>query len=129
MSSKLFITLIFLVSAIVFLILNAFVSTSYEVGIIAAACALAVGHVMAGFFMSRWALHRPNKQFMTIIMGGIGVRLLGVAVILVLLVPVIRESLQLFIITFAVYYIFFQIIEIFFIHRGLQARRMNPSGM
>ncbi len=129
MSTKLFLTVILLITLIVLLILNAFVATAYEMTIVSAACALAWIHVLVGFFMSRWAIDRPAKQFMTIIMGGIGLRLLLVAVVLVIVVPWIRDALQLFILTFAVYYVLFQIVEIFFIHRGLQAKRLTPGGI
>jgi len=124
MSPRLFTALICLISVIVLLILNAFVTGGTEMGVIASAWGLALIHVLSGFFMSRWAMEKSSRQFMTIVLGGIGLRLMLVAAALFALMPWIRVSLELFIITFVVFYILFQIVEVYFIHRGLQQRRL-----
>ncbi len=128
MSSRLFTAFICLISLVVLLIVNAFVTTRAELGAVAGAWGMAMVHVLAGFFMSRWALGKSVRQFMTIVMGGIGVRLLMVGVAMLILMPVIRGSLEVFVGTFAVFYVLFQIVEIFFLHRGLQRRKMIRTG-
>lgn len=125
MSPKLFLLNVSIITVVVFLILNAFLEKATDLAVVSGAYALALLHVLSGFYMTRWALEKPMKLFMTIVMGGMGLRLLLVGIVLIVLIRLIRIDMTLFIITFGIYYILFQIVELFFINRGLHKKKLS----
>lgn len=127
MSQKLFLINVAIITIVVFLILNAFLATATDLMVVTGAYALALLHVLSGFYMTRWAFSKPTKIFMTVVMGGMGIRLLLVGMILVILIKLIRIDIQLFIVTFGIYYILFQIVELYFINRGLHGKKLAKS--
>jgi len=124
---KYFLFTIFVTTLFVFLIVNSFLTTANEVWIVLAAWALALVHVISGFYMSRWAIAKPAKTFLTIVMGGMGLRMLMVAIAIVVLIKLLNVDVELFVITFGIYYFLFQIVEIHFINRGLQLKKVMKS--
>ena len=80
-------------------------------------------HAGAGFSLNSWALTKSNTMFMRIVLGGIGIRMLAVAIAVVLLFPVVRGEQTLFILTFGFFYFFFHGLEIAFLLRRLKERK------
>lgn len=116
-----------IITIVVFLILNAFLATATDLMVVTGAYTLALLHVVSGFYMTRWAFSKSTKLFMTVVMGGMGIRLLLVGLVLVILIKLIRIDIQLFIVTFGIYYILFQIVELYFINRGLHGKKPAKS--
>lgn len=127
MNQKYFLFTIFVIAVVVLLILNSFLTTSGEMTIVLSGLGLALVHVLSGFYMSRWALAKPVKLFMSIVMGGMGIRLMLVAIVLVLMAKLVNIDLKLFVVAFGIYYLLFQIVEIYFINRGLQLKKVMKN--
>lgn len=60
-------------------------------------------------------------------MGGMGIRLMIVAIVLVLMAKLVNMDLKLFVVAFGIYYLLFQIVEIYFINRGLQLKKVMKN--
>ncbi len=84
---------------------------------------LALVHAGAGFSLNSRALSMSNKMFMRMVLGGIGIRMLAVAIAVVLLFPMIRGELTLFILSFGFYYFLFHGLEIAYLLRSLKERK------
>lgn len=115
------------ITAVVLLILNAFMETAGERYAVLGACGLAVVHAASGFYMARWAMDKPMKLFLSVVMGGMGLRLMIVGIAVVLMIQVLSLDVKLFIITFGICYLFFQIVEVYFVNRGMQLKKINPT--
>ncbi|MCB0833620.1 MAG: hypothetical protein KDC45_09175, partial [Bacteroidetes bacterium] len=122
-----FLMTVSIITLVVFLILSAFLVDVHEMLIAIGACFLALIHVLTGFYMTRWAINKSARLFMSVVMGGMGVRLLLIAVILVVLIRFLDIDIKLFILTFGIYYLLFQMVEIYFINRGLQLKKVSQS--
>ncbi|HMV27059.1 hypothetical protein L6Q79_12065 [bacterium] len=127
MSQKLFLMVVSLITVIVLLILNAFIETAQEFRVVLCASVVALAHVLCGFYMTRWAFTKSNKLFMSVVMGGMGIRMMLVGIILVIVYKLVAIDIKLFIVTFGVYYLLFQIVEIYFVNRGLQMKKLNNN--
>ncbi len=115
------------ISIVVLLILNAFLESAGEMAAVLSGLGLALAHVLVGFYMIRWAIARPLKVFMTVVMGGIGIRLAVVGMAVVLWVRLVQSEVTLFLTAFGIYYLLFQIVELFFVHRGLQTKKLAKA--
>lgn len=78
---------------------------------------LAVSNAILGFIITRWAFGKPMKVFLTALFGSIGFRMLLVGVIVVLVIVLLQLDLKVFLVSFGVLYVIFQVIELFFIGR------------
>ncbi len=123
MNQKLFLGIIFGIALGVLLIINAFLDTAEDLIIVLSACGIALFHVLTGFYMSRWAFSKSSKLFISIVMGGMGIRMTLIAIVLVLLIQLVQIDVKLFMFTFGVYYVLFQMVEIYFINRGFQLKK------
>lgn len=127
MSQKYFLLTVLTITCVVFFIINAFLTENSEISVVAGACGLALVHVLSGFYMTRWAFKKSMKLFLGIIMGGMGIRMLLIGILIVILAKVVRIDIQLFIVTFGIYYLLFQMVELYFINRGLQLKKVMKS--
>ncbi len=127
MSQKYFLLTVGLITCVVFFIINAFLTENSEVTIVLSACGLAVVHVLAGFYMTLWAFKKSMKLFLGIVMGGMGLRMLLIGILIVILVKLVDIDIKLFIVTFGIYYLLFQMVELYFINRGLQLKKVIKS--
>ncbi len=123
MNQRLFLAIIIGISVSVFLIFNAFLSSIDEITMVATACGISLFHVLSGFYMSRWAFTKSSKLFVSIVMGGMGIRMTMMAILLVLLIQWVHFDVKLFMFTFGIYYVLFQIVEVYFINRGFQLKK------
>ena len=69
-----------------------------------------------GFISICWSLKRSLKTFMTVVLGGMFVRFLLLAAVIFLIMKYSNLNILYFIITFVVFYIFYQFSEIRFIN-------------
>lgn len=127
MSQKYFLLTVSTITCVVFFIMNAFLTENSEVLIVASACGLALVHVLSGFYMTRWAFRKSMKFFLGIVMGGMGIRMLLIGILIVILAKVVNIDIKLFIVTFGIYYLLFQMVELYFINRGLQLKKVMKS--
>ena len=127
MNTKLFLSLIAGITLVVVLILNSFLDHTSQLPTVLSAALLAMVYVISGFFMTNWAFGRPMKMFLTVVMGGIGIRLLITAVVLVVVIKVLQMDAAVFLVTFGILYILFQVVEVYFINKGIQQRKLVKS--
>ena len=127
MSQKYFLMTIFTITCVVFFIINAFLTDNGEITIVLSACGLALAHVVSGFYMTLWAFKKSMKLFMGIVMGGMGIRMLLIGILIVILAKVVNIDIKLFIVTFGIYYLLFQMVELYFINRGLQLKKVTKN--
>ncbi|KAB2881079.1 hypothetical protein F9K33_02430 [bacterium] len=127
MSQKYFLLTVMTITLVVFFIMNAFLTENNEITVVISACGLALVHVLSGFYMTRWAFNKSMKLFLSIVMGGMGIRMLLVGILIVILVKVVDIDIKLFIVTFGIYYLLFQMVELYFINRGLQLKKVMKS--
>jgi hypothetical protein len=126
-SQKYFLLTVLTITCVVFFIINAFLTENGEITIVLYACGLALVHVLSGFYMTRWAFKKSMKLFMGIVMGGMGIRMLFIGILIVLLAKAVNIDIKLFIVTFGIYYLLFQMVELYFINRGLQLKKAIKS--
>ena len=127
MSQKYFLMTVLIITCVVFFIMNSFLTENSEVTIVLSACGLAVVHVLSGFYMTLWAFKKSMKLFLGIVMGGMGIRMLLIGILIVILAKMVDVDIKLFIVTFGIYYLLFQMVELYFINRGLQLKKVMKS--
>ncbi len=119
MSIKIFSLSVFIASVMLLLILQIFVSQIGELYIIFIGWGLALIHVICGFLFNRWALEKSPRTFVNAVLGGFAVRMLLIGAGVALLIPFIRLNITLFITSLGIFYFIFQLIELYWVHRGL----------
>ena len=124
MNKKFFFLLVFILTTIVLLIFNSFLADQNEFVTVLSAGILAVLYVLSGFLMISWAFTKPMKMFMSVVLGGIGIRLILTAIALVLVIKVFAMNISIFLATFGVLYFLFQIVEIYFINKEINNRKL-----
>ena len=77
---------------------------------------LALINIVFGYWAIRWAFHKSNKEFLTIILGSIGLRMLFISLMIVFSILFFNVSLPAFIFTFVLFYIGYLIVELKFIY-------------
>jgi hypothetical protein len=107
--------------------MNSFLTENSEVTIVLGAGGLAVVHVLSGFYMTLWAFKKSMKLFLGIVMGGMGIRMLLIGILIVILAKMVDVDIKLFVVTFGIYYLLFQMVELYFINRGLQLKKAIKS--
>ncbi len=78
---------------------------------------IALCHAISGLLLNTRAMRLSNNYFFYAVFGGIAIRMLGVAIAVVLLFPVIRDAAMTFILSLAFFYFTFQGAEIAFLLR------------
>jgi len=72
-----------------------------------------------GFVSACWALNKPLKTFMVVVLGGMVVKFLLLAVLIFLIMKYTNLNILYFIITFVIFYIFYQFSEFRFINENV----------
>jgi hypothetical protein len=121
---KYFLMTVFGITVVVLLILNSFLTGVDQFVVVLSACGLALINVLCGYYMTRWAFRKSMKTFFNVVMGGMGIRLVIIGAVMVVLIRVLTMDVKLFIVTFGIYYLLFQLVEIYFINRGLQLKKV-----
>ena len=73
-----------------------------------------------GFISICWALRKSLKTFMSVVLGGMVVKFLLLAALTFLVMKYTNLNIHYFIITFALYYLFYQLFEFRFINKNLK---------
>lgn len=106
--------LLILYLVIVFIIANRNNLTDIIIGYLASLLIFTLG-----FLSICWAIKKSIKTFMTVVMGGMFVRFILIAVLLFLLMRFTEINTTYFIITFAVFYLIYQVFEFRFINANM----------
>ncbi len=91
-------------------------------------CAICTLNALAGAWLALWGMRRDNRTFMTVVFGGMGIRL--IIVLILFYVALKLGKLHVFSLTLSLFlfYVVFQILEIrFFV--GRPPDKANNSGV
>jgi len=91
-------------------------------GIIAAGI-VAFANVLIGYLMMEYALDKPNQQFLSLVFGGMAIRLLGTMVVLFFLFMAKYHQLSLAL-ALMVFYVVYMVAEIIYITRVMSRRKV-----
>jgi hypothetical protein len=112
----------FLVYAFIFII--ALVSSSKNMVIsITLGYVLGLLYIVAGYLSIRWAFKKKQTLFLIVILGGMAIRFILFAFVLLVLVKFTEYSLAGFLFSFFLFYLFLQIQEIRFVNSELKSRK------
>jgi len=90
---------------------------------IIAGCVISVMNILAGYLSIEYAFDRSNTTFLKVILGGMGIRLLAVAAILVILLKVFQVHTYGLVFSFFFFYIVFAILEILFLNKKISLKK------
>ncbi len=127
MGQKYFLLTVCGITVVLLLIFNSFLTSGQEFVIVLSACGLALVNVLSGYYLARWAFGKPMKIFLNVVMGGMGIRLAVMGAAVFILIRVLTMDVKLFVAAFGIYYLLFQMVEIYFINRGLQLKKVIKS--
>lgn len=91
-------------------------------GIIAAGI-VALANVLIGYLMMEYALDKPNQQFLSLVFGGMAIRLLATMVVLFILFTAKYHQLALSL-SLMVFYVVYMVAEIIYITRVMSRRKV-----
>ncbi len=91
-------------------------------------CAICTLNVIAGAWLAMWGLRRDNRTFMTVVFGGMGIRLIIVLIFFFVALKLVKLHVFSLTLSLFLFYVVFQILEIrFFV--GRPPNKANNSGV
>jgi len=86
---------------------------------------LATANVLAGYYAIEYAFGKSVTTFFKVVLGGMGLRLFGLAVLLVLFIKVLEVPAASLIISLGICYVVFLILEILFIQKKIELSQQS----
>ena len=91
-------------------------------------CAICTLNALAGAWLALWGMRRDNRTFMTVVFGGMGIRLIIVLIFFFVALKLVKLHVFSLTLSLFLFYVVFQILEIrFFI--GRPPGKANNSGV
>ena len=82
-------------------------------------------NVLLGYAAIEYSMHKSMTTFFKIVIGGMGIRMLLLAIILVVLIKVFQFNVLYLISSIGIFYIVFLIIEILFIQKKVYSKQQS----
>jgi hypothetical protein len=86
---------------------------------------LALVNVLAGYYSIEYAQGRSMTTFFKVVLGGMGLRLLGLAAVLVLLIKFFGFAAGPLVISLGICYVVFLVLEILFIQKKVELHQQR----
>ena len=91
-------------------------------------CAICTLNALAGAWLAMWGMGRDNRTFMTVVFGGMGIRLIIVLIFFFVALKLVKLHVFSLTLSLFLFYVVFQILEIrFFV--GCSPDKANNSGV
>ena len=91
-------------------------------------CAICTLNALAGAWLALWGMRRDNRTFMTVVFGGMGIRLIIVLIFFFVALKLVKLHVFSLTLSLFLFYVVFQILEIrFFV--GRPPDKANNSGV